>query len=84
MRFSRIFFLPLVVVAAAACNDTTGTVAWSDVPDTVTLYSASRADLLGHPSAFDPRPMKGHAVEVVGRLRLPALLEGVKRSRSAA
>ncbi len=53
MRFSRIFFLPLVVVAAAACNDTTGTIAWSDAPDTVTLYSASRADLLGHPSAFD-------------------------------
>ncbi len=53
MRFSRIFFLPLVVLAAAACNDNTGPTAWSDVPDTVTLYSASRASLLGKASGFD-------------------------------
>ncbi len=53
MRFSRVFFLPLVVVAAAACNDNLGPTAWSDVPDTVTLYSASRANLLGKPSGFD-------------------------------
>ncbi len=53
MRFSRIFFLPLVVVAAAACNDNLGPTAWSDLPDTVTLYSASRANLIGKPSGFD-------------------------------
>lgn len=53
MRFSRIFFLPLVVVAAAACNDNLAPTAWSDLPDTVTLYSASRASLLGKPSGFD-------------------------------
>lgn len=53
MRISGIFFLPLVVVAAAACNDNLGPVAWSDVPDTVTLYSASRASLVGKPSGFD-------------------------------
>jgi len=52
VRFARVFFLPLVV-AAAACNDNTGPVAWSDLPDTVTLYSASRANLLGQPSGFD-------------------------------
>ncbi len=52
MRFSKIF-LPVVVLAAAACNDNLGPTAWSDVPDTVTLYSASRANLVGKPSGFD-------------------------------
>ncbi len=52
MRISRIF-LPIVVLAVAACNDNLGPTAWSDVPDTVTLYSASRASLIGQPSGFD-------------------------------
>ncbi len=53
MRFSRIFLLPIVALAAAACNDNLGPTAWSDAPDTVTLYSASRANLVGKPSGFD-------------------------------
>ncbi len=52
MRFSRIF-LPLAVLAIAACNDSTSPTAWSDLPDTVTLYSASRTNLIGRPSGFD-------------------------------
>ncbi len=53
MRFSRFFLLPIVALTAAACNDNLGPTAWSDVPDTVTLYSASRANLVGKASGFD-------------------------------
>lgn len=52
MRFSRIF-LPIAALAAAACNDNLGPSVWSDIPDTVTLYSASRANLVGKPSGYD-------------------------------
>ena len=52
MRFSR-FFLPVVALTVAACSDNLGPTAWSDLPDTVTLYSASRADLTGLRSGFD-------------------------------
>ncbi|HEX9108674.1 MAG TPA: hypothetical protein VF832_15625 [Longimicrobiales bacterium] len=59
MRVSRIF-LPIAALAVAACNDNLGPLQWSDVPDTVTLYSASRAALTGQVSSFDftaPRPV---------------------------
>ncbi len=59
MRVSRIF-LPIAALAVAACNDNLGPLQWSDVPDTVTLYSASRPELTGQVSAFDftaPRPV---------------------------
>jgi hypothetical protein len=46
-------FVPIAALAVAACNDTTGPLQWSDVPDTVTLYSASRGSLTGKPLAFD-------------------------------
>ncbi len=59
MRVVR-FFLPIAALAVAACNDNLGPLQWSDVPDTVTLYSASRPALVGQVSAFDftgPRPV---------------------------
>ncbi len=59
MRVSRIF-LPIAALAVAACNDNLGPLQWSDVPDTVTLYSASRPALTGLESGFDftgPRPV---------------------------
>lgn len=43
----------LAAVASVACDDTLGIQPWDTVPDTVSLYSASRADLLGQSSAFD-------------------------------
>jgi len=52
VRFSRIF-LPIAALAMAACNSNLAPTAWSDVPDTVTLYSASRANLATKPSGFD-------------------------------
>jgi hypothetical protein len=59
VRVSRIF-LPIAALAVAACNDNLGPVQWSDVPDTVTLFSASRPALTGQASSFDftgPRPV---------------------------
>lgn len=51
----RIRFSLLLVVAAglAACGDSTGLGIWDATPDTVTLFSASRTDLLGHASGYD-------------------------------
>jgi len=46
----------LILVAAlgtAACSDSLGPQPWDATPDTVTLFSASRVDLLGQPSPFD-------------------------------
>lgn len=42
-----------VAVTAAGCNNPYGPATWDATPDTVTLYSLSRADLLGQPSGFD-------------------------------
>jgi hypothetical protein len=47
----------LVVLAAglatAACDDPIGIGDWSAVPDTVTVFSISRSEYVGRPSAFD-------------------------------
>ncbi|HEX6559521.1 MAG TPA: hypothetical protein VF021_08660 [Longimicrobiales bacterium] len=42
-----------VAVALAACNDGLGPQPWDATPDTVSLYTASRPDLLGLPSGYD-------------------------------
>ncbi|HET9984797.1 MAG TPA: hypothetical protein VFQ38_14465 [Longimicrobiales bacterium] len=53
MRSIRFFFLAAVVALAAGCGDALGPQTWSAVPDTVTLYSASRTELTGLPSGYD-------------------------------
>lgn len=45
--------LPLLVLLTAACDDPFGPRSWSDVPDTVTIYSASRAEYAGFGSVVD-------------------------------
>lgn len=40
-------------IFVAACGDDFGPVNWPDEPDTLQIYSASRPDLLGLPSAYD-------------------------------
>jgi len=49
----RFVFVVMAAAALAACDDPLGPQPWDDRPDTVTLYSASRPDLLGQPSGFD-------------------------------
>lgn len=43
----------VVLWTTAACDDDFGLGAWSAVPDTSLIYSASRPDLIRQPSAFD-------------------------------
>jgi hypothetical protein len=43
----------VVALLPAGCNSNTGVAVWSDIPDTVTLYSASRAQYTGKPSGMD-------------------------------
>jgi len=49
-RFSLIF---LAAVSASACDDELGIQNWDAQPDTIPLFSLSRPDLLGLPSAYD-------------------------------
>jgi hypothetical protein len=42
-----------VVLLAAACDDPFGPANWDATPDTVVLFSASRAEYIGHSSAVD-------------------------------
>lgn len=42
-----------LVLVLAGCDDGLGPLQWSAVPDTLTIFSVSRADLLGRPAALD-------------------------------
>ncbi|MGQ0814346.1 MAG: hypothetical protein ACT4O1_07750 [Gemmatimonadota bacterium] len=43
----------LAAVTVPACDDQFGPQPWNATPDTIMLFSLSRSDLLGMPSAFD-------------------------------
>jgi hypothetical protein len=45
--------VPLVVLMVAACDDPYGPARWNATPDTLLVYSASRAEYLGRASALD-------------------------------
>ena len=45
--------IPLAVLMVAACDDPYGPAVWNARPDTILLYSASRAEHLGRASALD-------------------------------
>lgn len=62
MRFVQYLVLALTAVTAA-CGDDLGPVNWSDVPDTLQIFSVSRPDLLGMPSAFDGVTLRRVSVE---------------------
>lgn len=46
-------YLPILVLALAACDDPFGPGSWVAVQDTLTMYSASRAQYVGLGSALD-------------------------------
>jgi hypothetical protein len=52
-KLGRLLLLAAAVASVAACDDETGLDVWSAVPDTITLYSLSRPDLINQPSAYD-------------------------------
>ena len=45
--------VPLAVLMVAACDDPFGPAVWDATPDTILIYSASRAEYLGRGSAID-------------------------------
>jgi hypothetical protein len=60
--------LPILVLAAAgaACDDSLGPRTWDATPDTAVLYSLSRVELLGRPSAYDFVQLVRVAIEEPG------------------
>lgn len=55
-----------VLLAGAACDDGFGPRTWDPTPDTTVLYSVSRPELIGRPSAFDFVQMRRLPVEQLG------------------
>lgn len=63
MRAARALLPLSLLLPLAACDDPFGPRAWDATPDTAQLWSASRAELIGQPAAFDfaslpPRPVQ--------------------------
>ena len=62
MRFNR-FLLLIPALLSGACDDSFGPQFWDPRPDTVLLYSVSRPELLGFPSAFDAVQLRRLPIE---------------------
>lgn len=52
-KLARPLLLAMAAFSLAACDEDLGLGTWSAAPDTATLFSLSRTDLLGLPSAYD-------------------------------
>ena len=50
---NRFLLILIVALSSAACDDDLGIEPWNATPDTVSLFSLSRADLIGFPSGYD-------------------------------
>jgi len=56
----------LALVATAACNDSLGPPTWDPTPATTVIYSLSRPDLVGKPSAYDFVGLRRLVIEAPG------------------
>jgi hypothetical protein len=63
-RFSAL--TPLLLVAVVACGDQLGRLTWDATPSTTVLYSLSRPELIGQPSAYDFVGLRRIVVESPG------------------
>src|SRR5215204_2680860 len=52
-KLARLFLLCAAAASTAACDDDLGLDDWTSSTDTITVFSLSRTDLLGQPSAYD-------------------------------
>jgi hypothetical protein len=52
-KLARIVLACAAVLPIVACDDDLGLDDWSATPDTTTIFSLSRVDLIGRPSAYD-------------------------------
>ena len=62
----RKFLVVGLCVAAAGCSDPVRPTPWLAIPDTVVLYSASRAEYTGMPSAYDFFRNESRRIEAPG------------------
>lgn len=58
--------LVLGCAVLAACDDGLGPGSWDATPDTTVIYSLSRSDLIGEPSAYDFVQLRRVVVEATG------------------
>jgi hypothetical protein len=65
VRYLRYVIL-LLAAAQAACDDPYGPRFWSDLPDTATVFSSSRIEHVGQPSAYDFIDLRGVPIELPG------------------
>lgn len=65
-RLASSAILLLTLALATGCKDNFGPTLWSDSPDTVAIWSLSRPDFQGLPSAYDMVNSQRLAVEALG------------------
>lgn len=63
MRFNHFLLISVLGMTGAACGDGFGPRLWDATPDTVLIYSLSRPELLGLPSAYDAIQLRRVLVE---------------------
>jgi hypothetical protein len=65
LRITKLLILTAALLPAA-CGDPFGPRHWSDAPATAVLHSATRAELVGLPSAFDFIELRALPIEAPG------------------
>lgn len=63
MRLHRGVLIIALAISATACGNDFGPGSWLAIPDTTVLYSASRAEYLRRPSAYDLVTLSRVAIE---------------------
>jgi hypothetical protein len=66
MKAGRRWALLLAALPLAACGDDFGPQTWDATPDTTLLYSLSRPEYIGRPSAYDFTTLTRVSVEATG------------------
>ena len=66
MRWLRLGVSGLALVVGTACDDGFGPQVWSDTPDTLTIYSITRPELLGRASGVDVASLRLVVLESAG------------------
>jgi hypothetical protein len=65
-KLARVFLACAATLSIVACDDPFGPGEWIATPDTITIFSLSREDLIGRPSAYDFVQHRLRQVESVG------------------
>jgi hypothetical protein len=53
LKLARLFVICAAALPLVACDEELGPDGWTDAPDTTVIYSLSRVELIGQPSAYD-------------------------------